>query len=90
MVRNGPFEGDPVFLFFSNMFHCWHQFQSLTVDVSSIVGAPWRCGVLTTHGAKAGTGLGHQHGREHDSTHQSGVEASVKTEPVQNVLLLLW
>ena len=26
------------------MFQCWHQCQSLT----SVVGAPWRCGVLTT------------------------------------------
>ena len=29
-------------------FYCWHKYQSLTVDVSSVVGAPWRCGVLTT------------------------------------------
>ena len=35
-------------VFLSNMFYCWHQYQSLTVDVSSVVGAPWRCGVLTT------------------------------------------
>ena len=41
------------------IFHCWHQFQSLTVDVSSVVGAPWRCGVLTTWGGIAGMGLGH-------------------------------
>ena len=27
-------------------FFCWRQYQSLTV--SSVVGAPWRCGVLTT------------------------------------------
>ena len=32
--------------FLSNMFLCWHYHQSLTV--SSVVGAPWRCGVLTT------------------------------------------
>ena len=35
-------------VFLSNMLHCWHQYQSLTIDVSSVVGAPWRCGVLTT------------------------------------------
>ena len=33
-------------VFPSKMFHCWHQYQS--VDVSSVVGAPPRCGVLTT------------------------------------------
>ena len=33
-------------VFLSNMFYCWRQYQSLTV--SSVVGAPWRCGVLTT------------------------------------------
>ena len=33
-------------VFLSNLFYCWHQYQSLTV--SSVVGAPWRCGVLTT------------------------------------------
>ena len=31
---------------FSLFFVFWHQYQSLTV--SSVVGAPWRCGVLTT------------------------------------------
>ena len=30
------------------MFYYWHKYQSLTV--SSVVGAPWRCGVLTTQG----------------------------------------
>ena len=33
-------------VFLSNMFYCWHQYQSLTV--SSVVGAPWRCRVFTT------------------------------------------
>ena len=33
---------------FSNVFHCWHEHQSLTVDVSSEVSASRRCGVLTT------------------------------------------
>ena len=33
------------------------------------------CGVLTTWSGIAGIGLGHTHGREHDSTHQSGVGA---------------
>ena len=60
---------------FSYIFHCWHQFQSLTVDVSSVVSAPWRCGVPTTWGGIAGIGLGHPLGREHDSTPRSGVEA---------------
>ena len=69
LVRRGPFEGDPAFMFFislfsffplrflvssfffflvfiSNTFRCWHQYQSLTMDVSSV----WRCGVLTTKG----------------------------------------
>ena len=60
---NDPFEGDPAFMFFlslfsffmffvfrSNMFHCWHWYQSLTFDVSSAVSAPLTCGVLTTQG----------------------------------------
>ena len=45
-----------IVLFLSKKFHCWHQFQSLTVDVFSVVGAPWRCGVLTTYGGIAGVG----------------------------------
>ena len=32
---------------------------SLLIDVSSVVGAPWRWGVLTTEGGVAGCGLGH-------------------------------
>ena len=55
------------------MFYCWHGYQSLTV--SSVVGAPWRCGVLTTYGGMAGIGLGRLLVREHASTNQSGVEA---------------
>ena len=55
------------------MFYCWHWCQSLTV--SSVVGAPWRCGVLTTLGGIAGNGLGRLFGREHASTPQSGAEA---------------
>ena len=55
-------------------FRCWHWSQSLTADVSSVGGAPWRC-VLTTYKGRAGIGLGHLLGREHDSTHHSGVEA---------------
>ena len=57
------------------MFSCWHQYQSLTVDVSSVVGAPWRCGVLKTKGGIAGIGLGRLLGGGHVSTLQSGVEA---------------
>ena len=37
----------------------------LTKDVSSVVGAPWRCGVLTTQSGTAGIGLGHPPGGEH-------------------------
>ena len=43
--------------------------------VSSAVGPPWSCGVLTTKGGLAGIGLSHLLGRDHDSTSQSGVEA---------------
>ena len=50
-------------VFIPYMFHCWHEHQSLTVDVSSAVGAPWRCGVLATWGGTAGIGLGHLPGR---------------------------
>ena len=52
-----------------------HLYQSLTVDVSSVAGAPWRCGALTTQGGTAGIGLGRLLGGEHASTPQSGVEA---------------
>ena len=41
-----------------------------------MVGAPWRCGVLTTEGGIAGIGLGYLLGSEHGSTPQSGVEAT--------------
>ena len=61
-------------VFLSNILFCWRLYQSLTV--SSVVGAPWRCGVLTTKGGIAGIGLGRLLGREHASTPQSGVEAS--------------
>ena len=83
-VKNGAFEGDPAFsvssfffflVFLSNMFRCWQKSQSFTKDVSSVVGAPRRCGVMTTKGGIAGIGLGHLLGREHDSSPQSGVEA---------------
>ena len=67
------------------------------MDVSSVVGAPWRCGVLSTQGGIAGIGLGHLLGREHDSTPQSGVgvprgacaSSWMKTERHQIGLLLL-
>ena len=52
------------------MFHC-----CLTVDVSSVVDTPWRCGVLTTKGGTVGAGLGHPPGRVHDPTAQSAVGA---------------
>ena len=78
-------------VFLSNMFYCWHQYQSLTVKFSSFVGAPWRCGVRTTQGGMAGIGLGRLLGREHASTPQSGVEAPrlLKRSLLQIVLLLL-
>ena len=62
-VKNGPFEGDPAVMFFISLvsffllccffelfsyFCIWHKCQSLTLDVPSVVSAPWRCGVLTT------------------------------------------
>ena len=37
-----------VFAFLSNTFNCQHSHRNFTKDVSSVVGAPWRCGVLTT------------------------------------------
>ena len=49
--------------------------RGLTKDVSSEVGAPWRCGAMTTWGGTAGIRLFHLLGREHDPTSQSGVEA---------------
>ena len=49
-------------------FKIKHSYQGLTKDVSSVLGAPWRCGVLTTGWAACLE-------REHASTHQSGVEA---------------
>ena len=57
-------------VFLSNLFYCWHHSQT-----DFRVGAPWRCGVLTTQGGMAGIGFGRLLGREHDSTPQSGVEA---------------
>ena len=49
-------------VFLWNIFHS-EKYQSLTMDVSCVVGAPWRCGVLTTWSGKAGVGLGHRLGR---------------------------
>ena len=57
-------------IFLPNIFHCQHWYQSLTVDVPVVSGAPSNCGVLTTQGGKVGFGLGHQPGREHASTPQ--------------------
>ena len=46
----------PAFFFFFcfSLFTCS---SCLTTDVSSVVVAPWRCGVLTTSGGIAGIGL---------------------------------
>ena len=60
-------------VFLSNIFNCWRWYQSLTV--SSVVGATWKCGVLTAWGGIAGIVLGRLLGGEHASTPQSGVEA---------------
>ena len=68
----GCFSFSSFFLFFlPNILHCQHWYQSLTVDVPAVTGAPPNRGVQTTQGGKVGFGLGHQPGREHDSTHQS-------------------
>ena len=56
----------------SNIFHCKHQCPSFAADVSFVVGAPWRCGVLTTLGR---IGPGHLPKREYASTPQSGVRS---------------
>ena len=53
---DGPFEDDTAFFFFFSFlslhFSILFMFpffsQSLTLEVSSVVGAPWRCGVVTT------------------------------------------
>ena len=59
--------------FFHIFFIAGVSIRSLTI--SSVVGAPWRCGVLTTLGGIAGILLGRLLGRGHASTRQSGVEA---------------
>ena len=88
-----PFLQKKLFLFFflvflSKKFYCWHKYQSLIV--SSVVGAPWSCGVLTTEGGIAGIGSGHLLGREHDSTPRSVCASSLtKAERSQIGLLLL-
>ena len=55
--------------------HCKQQYPSRNVDVSSVAGAPWRCGVLTTQGGQLGLGWAACSGERHGSTHQSGVKA---------------
>ena len=79
------------FFFFLKTCRFQRLYQGLTKDVASVVGAPWRCSVLTTQVGKAGNGLNHLLGREHDSTPKSGVEAPrlKKTVPLQIVILLL-
>ena len=70
-----------LFLFLKKCFSLFvfilfqHLYQGLTKDVSSVVGAPWRCGVLTKLGGIAGIGLGRLLSGEHATTRQSGVEA---------------
>ena len=65
---------------YKKKFHRQQQYQNLTVDVSSGVGAPWRCGVLAALGGMAGFGLGHLLGKKHDSTPRSGVGALVVSD----------
>ena len=60
--------------FLSKNVHCEHSYPTSTKDASSVVGAPWRCDIMTTVGI-AGVGWGPLPGREHDSTPRSGVEA---------------
>ena len=64
-----------VFFSFSFFFFQKYLIASISIRVSFVVGAPWRCGVLATRGGIARIGLGHPLGREHGSTHQSGVGA---------------
>ena len=75
----------------SKKFHCWHQHHSLTVDVSSVVGASKEMWSPDGIGRDSWDGGGHPLGREHDSTLQSGVEAPrlLKRSLHQIVLLLL-
>ena len=64
-----PFEGDPRFFcfFLSKVFHCEREHPCFTKDVSSVVTAPCRCGVLTLWRGKAGFGWA-TYRREHDPT----------------------
>ena len=85
------------FFFQKKKKNCQHEYQSFTVDVSSVVGAPWECGALTTHGGMAGVGLGELLGESMIQLLEWGVEAPrgasasspVKTEPPQIGLLSL-
>ena len=61
------------FVFFQICFIAGMSNKHLLFDVSSVVGAPWRCGVLTTQGGKAGIGLAHLPGRQHSMTQLSRV-----------------
>ena len=63
------------FLFTSSFFD-FLMFFIFFFHFSAEVGAPWRCGILTTQGGTAGIGLGRLLGGEHASTLQSGVGAS--------------
>ena len=55
------------------MSHCDHQYQSLTIDFSSVVGAPWKCGPEDM-GRDSWDWVGPLSGGEHDSILLSGVE----------------
>ena len=45
----------------------------MSADGSSVVGAPWRCGAMTTWGGIAGIQLSNLPGKEHDSTPGNGL-----------------
>ena len=65
--------------------------QSLITDVSSVVGAPWRCGVLMTQGGIAWDWVGPPTWWRacFNSPEWGGGSSPAETEPPQIVLLLL-
>ena len=53
------FSFTPFFLLSSKYMSSLAQYPSLAINVSALVGAPWRCGILTTGDGRAGVGLDH-------------------------------
>ena len=76
-------------VFLSNIFNCWRYYQSLTV--SSVVGAPWRCGRLDDIGRDSWDWVGPPAWERacFNSPEWGGGSSPVKTEPLQIVLFLL-